>query len=225
MCMLGVFVAGIHLSGTWMLRPFAIHAMVCMCAQTRPQFILWSERVLGSGVRTHVNSKRKIPPPLPPPLLKALRSVEAATLHPTGQRAQHTTDWGLPAPDPTSDLNMGTLVAPLPAAWQYSTSTWTGWPRISVLWLGEMVSVICSLCLGVVACPAVWADLSLRCTLPVAGMLTLNFPVSVVKILISKIYSKKDWQENGWILFWKFKIKGVSYCRWKMKSKLSSKLV
>ena len=29
----------------------------CMCAQTRPRFILPSERVWGNGVRTHVNSK------------------------------------------------------------------------------------------------------------------------------------------------------------------------
>ena len=32
-----------------------------MCAQTRARFVLSSERVLGSGVRTHVNSKGKIP--------------------------------------------------------------------------------------------------------------------------------------------------------------------
>ena len=32
-----------------------------MCAQTRPRFMLSSERVLGNGVRTHVNSKRKVP--------------------------------------------------------------------------------------------------------------------------------------------------------------------
>ena len=32
-----------------------------MCAQTRPQFILSSERVLGNGLRTHVHSKDKNP--------------------------------------------------------------------------------------------------------------------------------------------------------------------
>ena len=32
-----------------------------MCEQTGPQFILSSERVWGNGVRTHVNSKGKIP--------------------------------------------------------------------------------------------------------------------------------------------------------------------
>ena len=35
--------------------------MECMCAQTRPRFILSSERVLGEWSRTHVNSKGKIP--------------------------------------------------------------------------------------------------------------------------------------------------------------------
>ena len=34
--------------------------MECMRAQTRPRFILSSERGLGNGVRTHVNSKGKI---------------------------------------------------------------------------------------------------------------------------------------------------------------------
>ena len=33
--------------------------MECMCAQTRPRFIVSSERVLGKGVRTYVNSKGK----------------------------------------------------------------------------------------------------------------------------------------------------------------------
>ena len=32
--------------------------MECMCAQTRPQFTLSSEKVLGDGVRIHVNYKR-----------------------------------------------------------------------------------------------------------------------------------------------------------------------
>ena len=35
--------------------------MECMCAQARPWFILSSERVLGNGERTHVNSKGEIP--------------------------------------------------------------------------------------------------------------------------------------------------------------------
>ena len=35
--------------------------MECMCAQNRDQFTLSSERVLENGVRTHVNSKGKIP--------------------------------------------------------------------------------------------------------------------------------------------------------------------
>ena len=42
-----VFVAGIHPSRTYMSRSFWVHVMECMCAQTRPQFILWSERVFG----------------------------------------------------------------------------------------------------------------------------------------------------------------------------------
>ena len=33
--------------------------MECMCAQTRPQFMLSSKEFLGNGVRNHVNSKGK----------------------------------------------------------------------------------------------------------------------------------------------------------------------
>ena len=32
-----------------------------MCKQTRPRFVLSSERVWGNGVRTHVNSMGEIP--------------------------------------------------------------------------------------------------------------------------------------------------------------------
>ena len=39
-----VFVAGIHPSRTW-TSIFWVRAMKCMCAQTRPRFILSSERV------------------------------------------------------------------------------------------------------------------------------------------------------------------------------------
>ena len=42
------------------VRIFWVHIMECMCAQTRPRFILSSERVLGNGVRTHVNSEGKL---------------------------------------------------------------------------------------------------------------------------------------------------------------------
>ena len=37
--------------------------MECMCAQTGPRFILSSKRVIGNGVRAHINSKGKIPSP------------------------------------------------------------------------------------------------------------------------------------------------------------------
>ena len=64
----------------------------------------------------------------------------------------------------TSDLKIGTPVANLPGAWRYRVSTGTGWPGVSILWLGEMESLICNFYLSVVACQIVWADLSLRYT-------------------------------------------------------------
>ena len=49
----------------------------------------------------------------------------------------------------TSDWKIGTLVATLPGAWCYRIITGTGWPGVSVLWLGEIARLICNCCLGV----------------------------------------------------------------------------
>ena len=53
-------------------------------------------------------------------------------------------------------------MATLPGAWRYIVSAWTGWPVISILWLGEMDSLVCDFCLSVAARKIVWADPSLR---------------------------------------------------------------
>ena len=39
----------------------------------------------------------------------------------------------------------------LPGAWRYMVSAGTGWPGVSILWLGEMESLICSFYLSVAA--------------------------------------------------------------------------
>ena len=62
----------------------------------------------------------------------------------------------------TSDLNIGTPVATLPGAWRYRVSAGTGRPGVSILWLGEVESWICSFYLSVAARKNVWADPSLR---------------------------------------------------------------
>ena len=62
----------------------------------------------------------------------------------------------------TSDLSTGTPVATLQGAWRYRVSTGTGWPCVSILWLGEVESLICSFYLSVAARTIVWADPSLR---------------------------------------------------------------
>ena len=43
--------------------------------------------------------------------------------------------------------------------------------------------------------------------MPQDQLLTFNFPVSVGKISTFKIYFYNVWQENGWILLWKSKLK------------------
>ena len=69
----------------------------------------------------------------------------------------------------TSDLKIGTPVAALPGAWRYRVSTGTDRPGVSVLWLGEVESLICSFYLCVAGHTIVWADPSLRYTSMLLG--------------------------------------------------------
>ena len=69
----------------------------------------------------------------------------------------------------TSDLKIGTPVATLPGAWRYRVSAGTGRPGVSILWLGEVESLICSFYLSVAARKIVWADPSLRYTRMLLG--------------------------------------------------------
>ena len=51
----------------------------------------------------------------------------------------------------TSDFKIGTPVATLPGASRYRVSTGTGWPGVSILWLGEVERLICNFYLSVAA--------------------------------------------------------------------------
>ena len=53
--------------------------------------------------------------------------------------------------DFSSDLKIGTPVAILPDVWWYRVSAGAGWPDVSILWLGEMESLICNFYLSVAA--------------------------------------------------------------------------
>ena len=64
----------------------------------------------------------------------------------------------------TSDLKIGTPVATLLGAWRYRVSTGTGCPGVSILWLGEVESLVCNFYLSVAARTLVWVDRSLRYT-------------------------------------------------------------
>ena len=69
----------------------------------------------------------------------------------------------------TSALKIGTPLATLPGAWRYGVGAGTGWPGVSILWLGEMESLICNFYLSVAACKIVWTDPSLRYTSMLLG--------------------------------------------------------
>ena len=74
-----------------------------------------------------------------------------------------------PGSSHTSDLKLGTPVATLPGAWGYRVSAGTGWPRVSILWLGEMERLVSYVYLSVAAHKIVWADPSLRYTCMLLG--------------------------------------------------------
>ena len=69
----------------------------------------------------------------------------------------------------TSDFKIGTPAATLPGAWRYRVSAGTGRPGVSILWLGEMESLICSFYLSVAARKIVCAHPSLRYTRMLLG--------------------------------------------------------
>ena len=54
-------------------------------------------------------------------------------------------------------------------AWRYRVSTGTGWPGVSILWLGKMESLVYNFYLSVAARKVVWADPSLRYTRMLLG--------------------------------------------------------
>ena len=62
-----------------------------MRAQTRPRFILSSERVLGMEPESMLTQSKKSP------LLEAQWRVKPVTFHHAGQGAQHTIDKAIPA--------------------------------------------------------------------------------------------------------------------------------
>ena len=74
----------------------------------------------------------------------------------------------------TSDLRIGIPVAAAPGIWHYRVCAGTGWLVVSILWLGEMKSLIYNFYLSVAACTIVWADLSLRYTSMLLGRLASN---------------------------------------------------
>ena len=51
----------------------------------------------------------------------------------------------------TTDLKTGTTVPTLPDAGRYRVSAGTGWPGVSILYLGEVEGLICNFCLSVAA--------------------------------------------------------------------------
>ena len=117
----------------------------------------------------HINSLLPYTPYLYP--IKCLIGlvVEASTLGAEGPEFESHLRQDFFGLSHTSDLKIGTQVATLPGAWYYRVSAGTGRPSVSILWLGEVESLICNFYLSVAARKIVWADPSLRYTSMLLG--------------------------------------------------------
>ena len=104
----------------------------------------------------------------------------------------------LPSPPPpflstpplphTRDLKIAMMVATLPGAWHLRTGARSCWPHvISMLWLGEIASLIFSFCITVAACAFVSAHPSARYTFTLlrAGQQTYNQSLSLMIIVLT----------------------------------------
>ena len=72
------------------------------------------------------------------------------------------------------EWKIGTPVAAVSGLWCWRASAWTGWHSVSILWLDELESLICNVCLSVTAHTPVWADPSLRYSSILLGYKTTN---------------------------------------------------
>ena len=114
-----------------------------------------------------------VTPPTPPPLLPFDRLVGPVVKASASGAGDPGFESGLrrnfSGSSHTSDLKIGTPVATLPGALHYRVSAGTGRPGVSILWLGEVESLICDLYLSVAARKAVCADPSPRYTSMLLG--------------------------------------------------------
>ena len=113
------------------------------------------------NISVYDNRHIHAPPPQPPPLWPSGKASASRAEDPGFESCLCRDFFGS---SHTSDLKIGTPVATLPGAWCYRVSAGTGQPSVSILWLGEMESLVCNFYLSVAARKIVWADPSLRYT-------------------------------------------------------------
>ena len=166
-----VFVAGIH--------PFRARTSGSFESVRRNACVHWIDLGLYShpkefwrnGVRTQVNSKGKILSTGSSEEDRSHDAVSHRTASPTRYRLSYFGPWTmvrLPHARGSSFrveshqwLRIGGPVA-LPGAWRYGVSAGTGRFGVSILWLGEIKSLICNFYLSVAVHKIVWAAPSLR---------------------------------------------------------------
>ena len=90
--------------------------------------------------------------------------VKASASRAEGPGFKSLLRWDFSGSSHVSDSKIGSLVATLPGAWRYRVSTVTGRPGVSILWLGEVESLICNFYLSVAAHRIIWAYPSVRYT-------------------------------------------------------------
>ena len=100
--------------------------MKCMCAQTRPRFILSSEGVLG-GMEFEPMLTPREKSPLPKMSPEEDRTRDAVDSEPKHYQLSYS------GPSCTSDLEINTALATLLGTLSYKLSAGTGWCNVSIL--------------------------------------------------------------------------------------------
>ena len=137
-----VFVAGIHLSRTWMSGCFesvrwnaCVHGLD-LASHSHPN------ESLGNGVRIHVNSKGKITSTKCSEEDWTYETASGRTGSPTHYQPSYSGpkiwDWTSLSPRVESHqwLTSGTLLPTLPDTWCYRVSANTDWHRVSIVRMG-----------------------------------------------------------------------------------------
>ena len=132
----------------------SMDSALCDCKEAENRRSATSSRTFPSGRNRDTSCGRRMSQP---PTSCGERWKTCATPHSSWQHV----DWGSKHGwSTTEEEEEGTPMV----TWCSGVNTGTGWPSVSILWLGDIGGLICNFYLSVAARTFFWSDLSLRYT-------------------------------------------------------------